>query len=76
MNERCMYFIHTDLSVAGNCKGDEHIGSREFIGEYLRNLLVKQAIIWNEGSPGGSSLENLELELAKSLTRREERAES
>ena len=26
--------IHTDLSVAGDCKGDEHAGSREFIREY------------------------------------------
>ena len=25
-------------------------GSRENNGEYLRNLLVKQAIIWNEGA--------------------------
>ena len=68
--------IHTNLSVAGNCKGDGHIGSREFSGEYLRNLLVNQVIICDEGSPGGSSHENLELELAKSLTRKEERAES
>src|SRR3954467_13950307 len=26
--------IHTDLSVARDCKGDEHTGSRRFIGEY------------------------------------------
>ena len=25
--------IHTDLSVAGDCKGDEHVGAREFIEE-------------------------------------------
>ena len=61
--------IHTDISVAGNQKGDEHIGSREFIGKYPLDFLVKQAIIWNEGSPGGSSHKILELELAKSLTR-------
>ena len=26
-------YPYTNLSVAGGCKGDEHIGSREFIGE-------------------------------------------
>ena len=31
------------------------------------NLLVHQAIIWSEGSPGGGSYENLVLELAKSF---------
>ena len=25
--------IHTDLSVAGDCKGGEHVGSQDFIGE-------------------------------------------
>ena len=47
--------------------------SRENIGEYLRNLPVKQAIICDKGSLGGSSYENLESELAKSfnLNRRE-----
>ena len=60
--------IHTNLSVARNCKGDGHIGSREFIGEYQQNLQVNQVIICDEGSPGGSSHENLELELEKSLT--------
>jgi hypothetical protein len=40
---------------------------RENIGEYLQNLLLLQMIIWNEGSLGGSSYGNLELELAKSL---------
>ena len=75
--ERKVYVvIHTNLSVAGNCKGDGHIGSRGFIGEYLRNLLVNQVIICDEGSPGGSSHENLMLELAKHLTRKEERVES
>ena len=68
--------IHGDLSVIENSKGDEHIGSRQFIGEYLRHLLVNQVIICDEGSPGGSSHENLESELAKSLTRKERRAES
>ena len=66
MDERKAYvIIHTDLSVAGNCKGDGHIGSRQFIGEYLRHLLVNQVIICDEGSPGGSSHENLELVLVK-----------
>ena len=44
--------IHTELSAAGDCKGDEHIGSREFIGEYLRNILVNQVSICNEGLSG------------------------
>ena len=53
MDEQKVYVvIHTDLSVAGNCKGDEHIGSREFIGEHLKNLLVNQAAIYNEGLSG------------------------
>jgi len=53
MDERKVYvIIHTDLSVAGDCKGDEHIGSQEFIGEYLQNLLVNQATICNEGLSG------------------------
>ena len=26
--------IHTDLSVVGDCKGDEDVGSQEFIEEY------------------------------------------
>ena len=37
--------IHQDLPVVGNCKSGGHIGSRKFIEEYLRDLLVKQAII-------------------------------
>ena len=57
-------------------KGNEHIGLENFIGEYRRDLQVDQVIIWNEGSPGGSSRENLELVLAKSLTRKDERVES
>ena len=46
----------------------DDITPREFIGEYLQNFLVNQGIIGDEGSPEGSSHENLELELAKSLT--------
>ena len=77
MDERKVYgVIHTNLTVAGDCKGDEHIGSQEFIGEYLRNLLVNQAIICKEGSPGGSSYENLELVLAKSFNPKEKRNQS
>ena len=53
-----------------SCKGDEHIGSREFIGGYLRHLLVNPVIICSESSSEGRSHENLELELAKSLTRK------
>ena len=43
----------------------DDITPREFIGEYLRNFLVNQVIIDDEGSPGGSSHENLMLESAK-----------
>ena len=56
--------------MVGDGKGKGHIGSREFIGEYLRHLPVKQTIIWKGCAPGGSIHENLELELAKSLTQK------
>ena len=62
--------------MAGNCKDNGHMGSREFIREYLRDPLVKQTIIENGGSLRESSHENLKLELAKSLTRKYERSES
>ena len=54
----------------------DDITPRELIEEYLLNLLVNQVIICDEGSPGGSSHENLMSELAKSLTRKDERSES
>jgi hypothetical protein len=44
--------IHQDLSVVGNCKGGGHKGLGKNIEEYLWNLLVNQAIIWNEGLSG------------------------
>jgi hypothetical protein len=37
---------------------------------------MKQMIFWNEGSLGEINYENLELELVKPLTRKEERSES
>ena len=39
--------------------------SRVISGEYLQGLHVQQTIISNKGSPGGSSYENLELDLVK-----------
>ena len=57
-------------------KGNEHIGAQEFIGEYHRDLQVDKRSFEMRGSPGGSSHENLELALAKSLTRKDERSES
>src|SRR3954462_15190768 len=63
----CMNKAHRNFPMVGDEKGKGHIGSREFIGEYLRHLPVKQTIIWKGGSPGGSIHENLELELEKSL---------
>jgi len=62
--------IHINLSGVGHSKGDGHTGSRQFIGEYLRDLLMNQLVIGNEGSPGEQRCENLELVLAKSLTRK------
>ena len=44
--------IHGDLSVVGNYNGEGHKGLGKNIGEDLRNLLVHQAIIWNEGLSG------------------------
>ena len=45
MNSEEGVVIHEDLSVVENCKGNGHIGSREFIGEYRRDLQVEQVII-------------------------------
>ena len=44
--------IPTDLSVVGNCKGNGHMGTWEFIAEYLQDLLVKSVIICKEGLSG------------------------
>ena len=43
--------IHRDISVAVNCKADEHKGLGEKIEGYPQNLLTKQVIFQNEGSP-------------------------
>ena len=57
-------FIHRDRSVVGNCKSNEHKVSRtsESIFEILR--CIRRSPV-SSGSPGGSSYENLELELVK-----------
>ena len=44
--------IRRDISVAVNCKGDEHKGLGKNIEGYPQNLLTKQVIFRNEGSPG------------------------
>src|SRR3954467_14322331 len=49
----CMNKVHRNFPMVGDGKVKWHIGSREFIGEYLRHLPVKQTIIWKGGSPGG-----------------------
>ena len=49
MNNKEGVVIHEDLSMVDNCKGNGHIGSREFIGEYRRDLQVDQVIFLNEG---------------------------
>ena len=58
-------------------KGNEHIGAREFYWRVSPGSSVEPGDhrYWG-GSPGGSSHENLELVLAKSLTRKDERVES
>ena len=45
MNNEERVVIHEDLSVVEYCKGNGHIGSREFIREYRRDLQVDQVII-------------------------------
>src|SRR3954464_4351677 len=45
----CMNKVHYNFPMVGDGKGKGHIGSREFIGEFLRHLLVKKTFIWNEG---------------------------
>ena len=64
MKDKCMWLSIGGLSTEGNCKS---VGtkSQENIAEYLRDPSVHQAIIWSKGSPGGSSYENLVLELVK-----------
>ena len=49
VNDKCMQLSIRIYRWSGIAKvvGTK---SRENIGEYLRNLLVKQAIIWNEGA--------------------------
>ena len=37
--------VHRNFPMVGDGKGKGHIGSREFIGEYLRGLQVDQVII-------------------------------
>ena len=56
---------HTDLSVVGGCKGDEHVGSRKFIGGYLRNLQVNQTIIGNAELSGRKEVRESKSELLK-----------
>ena len=68
--------VHRNFPMVGDGKGKGHLGSREFIGEYHPHLLVKQQSFGRGGSSGGSIHENLELALAKSLTRKDERSES
>jgi hypothetical protein len=58
--------------MVGNCKGDEHNVLRKTSKGIFR---IKRSP-GMRGSPGGISYENLELELVKSLTRKEERSES
>ena len=54
----------------------DDITPREFIGEYLRNLLVNQVIIGNEGLFGRKQSREPNVRVSKILTRKEERAES
>ena len=57
-------------------KGNEHIGAREF---YRRVSPGSSSVVSDhqvKGSPGCRRCENLELELAKSLTRKDERVVS
>ena len=68
--QKVQALIHINLLVVWHSRGDGHKGSRQFIEEYLRDLLVNQLVIGNEGSPGGSSHENLELVLVNPLTRK------
>ena len=42
--------IHNNITVVGNLQRRWAQVSRENIGDYLRNLLVKQSIICNEGA--------------------------
>ena len=41
MNSEGRAVIHEGLFVVENCKDNGHMGSWEFIGGYLRDLLVK-----------------------------------
>ena len=75
MNSEDRVVIHEDLSVVEYCKGNGHIGSREFIGEYRRDLQVNQTIIGNSELSGRKEVREPKLELVK-LTRKDKRAES
>ena len=44
----CMNKVHRNSPMVGDGKGKGHIGSREFIEEYLRHLRVNPVIICNE----------------------------
>ena len=74
MYERQVYVaIHRDLSVVGNCKGGGLKGSRKtsesIFGIFWRIHRSSEM----RGSPEGIRYENLELELAKSLTRKDKK---
>ena len=61
--------------MAGDCKGDEHVGSWKFIEEYLRNLQVKQAIILSEGLSGRKEGREPKVRVSK-ISRKDKRVES
>ena len=49
----CMNKVHRNFPMVGDGKGKGHIGSREFIGDYLRHLLLNQMIVGTGGLSGG-----------------------
>ena len=68
--------IHGDLSVVGNCNSEGNKGLGKTSKSIFRIFWCTKRPSRMRGSPGGSSYENLRLELEKSLTRIEERSES
>ena len=62
--------------MAGNCKGGGHKGLGKHQGVSLESSDEAGDHLECRGSPVGSGYENLKLELAKYLTRIEERSES
>ena len=63
--------------MAINCKDKGNKGLGNSSESNLQHPLLNQVIMCTGGrSPGGSSHENLELALAKPLTRKEDRVES